>query len=95
MMEAAIAYETKVNDENIPAGKKQVFSSDSGTYWRVNPDDDCEIQSASNPNGEWKTFQRFTAPIIELTADDEHKCAAVTIKQYRKIYLHLEDNKLS
>ena len=90
-----MAYETKVNDENIPAGKKQVFSSESGTYWRVNPDDDCEIQSASNPNGEWNTFHRFTAPIIELTADDEHKCAAVTIKQYRKIYLHLEDNKLS
>lgn len=43
-----MAYETKVNDENIPAGKKQVFSSESGTYWRVNPDDDCEIQSASD-----------------------------------------------
>lgn len=84
-----MASEINVDDENVPACKKQVFCSASGTYWRVNPDDDCEIQRANSPDGEWKSFQRFTAPIIELASDDEHKCAAVTIKQYRKIYLHL------
>ncbi len=90
--EASEVFKIHLNGKGLRSAKNHVlFSPESGTYWRINPDDDCEIQSASNPNGEWKTFQRFAAPIIELFADNEHKCAAVTIKQYRKIYLHLED----
>jgi len=79
-------------EENPTVNGQVLFNPKSGTYWRINPDNDCEIQCANHLEGEWKTFQRFAAPIIKLTADDEHKCASVTIKKYQTVYLHLEEN---
>lgn len=91
-METAMASEKDFDAEENPTVNGQVlFNPKSGTYWRINPDNDCEIQCANHREGEWKTFQRFAAPIIKLTADDEHECASVTIKKYQTVYLHLEE----
>ena len=71
-----------------------LFSPKSGTYWRINPEDAHEIQCSSHPEGDWKMFYRFVAPIIRLAADDEHKCAAVTIKNIKCfICIWKENNK--
>lgn len=76
--------EEKKDAEKELANQDQIlFSPKSGIYWRINPEDAHEIQCSSHPEGDWKMFYRFVAPIIKLAADDEHKCAAVTIKNIK------------
>lgn len=41
----------------------------------------CKFQITESKANAHAGMQRFAAPIIKLTADDEHKCASVTIKK--------------